>query len=52
LGDRLAQTQVVEGLAAKDFVKLFQQWLMGLGAEFGREIGRRGRAPVRTDRAA
>jgi uncharacterized RDD family membrane protein YckC len=52
LGDRLAQTQVVEGLGAKDFVKLFQEWLMGLGAEFGREVGRRGRAPVRTDRAA
>ena len=52
LGDRLAQTQVVEGLAAKDFVKSFQSWLMGLGVEFDREVGRRGRAPVRTDRAA
>ena len=52
LGDRLAQTQVVEGLAARDFVKLFQDWLMGLGVEFDREVGRRGRAPVRSDRAA
>ena len=52
LGDRLAQTQVVEGLGAKDFVKAFQGWLMGFGVEFDREVGRRGRAPVRTDRAA
>src|ERR1700704_3272754 len=52
LGDRLAQTQVVEGLGAKDFVKAFQGWLTGFGVEFDREVGRRGRAPVRTDRAA
>ena len=52
LGDRLAQTQVVEGLGAKDFVKAFQGWLMGLGVELDREVGRRDRAPVRTDRAA
>ena len=52
LGDRLAQTQVVDGLAARDFVKLFQDWLMGLGVEFDREVGRRRRAPVQTDRAA
>jgi uncharacterized RDD family membrane protein YckC len=52
LGDRLAQTQVVEGLGARDFVKAFQGWLMGFGVEFDREVGRRGRAPVRTDRAA
>ena len=52
LGDRLAQTQVVEGLAIKDLVKSFQEWLMGFGAEFGRAAGKRGRIPVRTDRAA
>ena len=52
LGDRLAQTQVVEGLGARDFVKSFQESLMGLGAEFDREVGRRGRTPVRIDRAA
>jgi uncharacterized RDD family membrane protein YckC len=51
LGDRLAQTQVIEGLGARDLVKSFQNWLMGLGAEF-RAVGRRGRAPVRKDRAA
>lgn len=52
LGDRLAQTQVVEGLGAKDLVKSFQHWLMGLGADVPRPAGRRRRAPVRTDRAA
>jgi uncharacterized RDD family membrane protein YckC len=52
LGDRLAQTQVVDGLGAKDLIKSFQDWLMGLGAEFGRAVGRGRRAPVRTDRAA
>lgn len=52
LADRLAQTQVVEGLGAKDLVKSFQDWLMRFGAEFGRAAGRRGRAPVRIDRAA
>ena len=52
LGDRLAQTQVVEGLGAKDLVKSFQDWLMGFGAEFGRAVGRRGGAPERIDRAA
>jgi uncharacterized RDD family membrane protein YckC len=52
LGDRLAQTQVVEGWGAKDLVKSFQDWLMGLGTEFGGEVGKRGRAPVRIDRAA
>jgi uncharacterized RDD family membrane protein YckC len=52
LGDRLAQTQVVEGLGAKDLVKSFQDWVMGFGTEFGRSVGGRGRAPERIDRAA
>ena len=52
LGDRLAQTQVVEGLGAKDLVKSFQEWLRGLGADARRAAGRRRRAPVRNDRAA
>ena len=52
LGDRLAQTQVVEGLGAKDLVKSFQDWLMSFGAEFGRSVGRRGPAPERVDRVA
>jgi uncharacterized RDD family membrane protein YckC len=49
LGDRLAQTQVVEGLGGKDLVKAFQDWLMGLGTEFGPAVGKRGRAPVRIE---
>lgn len=52
LGDRLAQTQVVDGLGAKDFVKSLQDWLIDLVAEFDRDLGRRGRAPERIDRAA
>ena len=50
LGDRLAQTQVVEGFGAKDLVKAFQDWLMGLGTEFGPAAGKRGRAPVRIEK--
>jgi len=49
LGDRLAQTQVVEGLGAKDLLKSFQDWLASLGAGVGRSVGSRGRAPVRID---
>ena len=53
LGDRLAQTQVVDGLGAKDLVKSFQDWISDLlAAEFDRDLGRRGRAPERIDRAA
>ena len=52
LGDRLAQTQVVEGFGAKDLVKSFQDRLIGLSAEFDRAVGRPGRAPKRIDRAA
>src|SRR5713101_7674129 len=46
LGDRLAQTQVIEGLGAKDLVKSFQDWLSSLGVAVGRSLGRRGRGPV------
>jgi uncharacterized RDD family membrane protein YckC len=52
LGDRLALTQVVEGLGAKDLVKSFQDWLMGFVAEFDNVVGRQGRVPERIDRAA
>ena len=52
LGDRLAQTQVVEGYGAKDLLKDVQELLMHAGDTIGSESGRRGRAPVRTDRAA
>jgi len=50
LGDRLAQTQVIEGLGAKDLVKSFQDWLSSLGVAVGRSLGRRGRGPVEIDR--
>lgn len=46
LGDRLAQTQVVEGLGARDLVKSFQNWLMGLGDA----VGRAGRGRRAADR--
>ena len=40
LGDKLAQTQVVEGAGAKELVKSFQEWLMSLGSGLGRGRGR------------
>ena len=53
LGDRLAQTQVVEGAGARDLVKSFQDWLLSLGSELGDATGRRRRrVPGRIDRAA
>jgi uncharacterized RDD family membrane protein YckC len=52
LGDRLAQTQVVEGLGAKEFVKSFQKLLMTLSHELDREVGGRRRLPGEIDRAA
>jgi hypothetical protein len=52
LGDRLAQTQVVEGVGALELVKSFQEWLMTLGLAVGSAGRRRSRAPVGTDRAA
>jgi hypothetical protein len=52
LGDRLAHTQVVEGVGAKDLVKRFQEWLLTLGRGVGQATGGRRRAPGRIDRAA
>jgi uncharacterized RDD family membrane protein YckC len=52
LGDRLAQTMVVEGLGASDFVKLFQEWLIHAGRGVGRTTGGRRAIPGRLDRAA
>lgn len=51
LGDRFAQTQVVEGAGAAELLKDLQEWLVALDAQLGRSPGRRPRAPVR-DRAA
>jgi uncharacterized RDD family membrane protein YckC len=50
LGDRLAQTQVVEGLGAKDLLMSFQDWLSSLGALVGGSLGKRGRGPAEIDR--
>ena len=53
LGDRLAQTQVVEGAGARDLAKSFQDWLLSLGDALGDATGRRRRrVPGRSDRAA
>lgn len=53
LGDRLAQTQVVEGAGARDLVKSLQDWLVSLGEALGAASGRRRRrVPGRIDRAA
>ena len=52
LGDRLAQTQVVEGLGARDLVQAFADWFLGFGTDLRGAGGRRRRAPVRADRAA
>jgi uncharacterized RDD family membrane protein YckC len=50
LGDRLAHTQVVDGLGAMELVKWVEEWLMGIGSEFGRTAGRRPRVPAPVDR--
>jgi len=52
LGDRLAQTQVVEGAGARDLVRSLQDWLLHLGDTLGRAPGRRRTQPGQRDRAA
>jgi RDD family protein len=46
LGDRLAQTQVIEGLGAKDLATSFQDWWMSVFGELQRDTRRRRRQPV------
>ncbi len=41
LGDRLAQTQVIEGLGAKDLATSFQEWWMSVFGELERTRRRR-----------
>ena len=41
LGDRLAQTQVIEGLGAKDLATLFQEWWMSVFGNLERDRRRR-----------
>jgi len=52
LGDRLAQTQVVEDAGARELVKSLQDLLLGLGRGLGHGMGGRRRVPGRSDRAA
>jgi hypothetical protein len=46
LGDRLAQTQVIEGLGAKDLATSFQKWWMSVVGELERDPRRRRRQPA------
>jgi uncharacterized RDD family membrane protein YckC len=46
LGDRLAQTQVIEGLGAKDLATLFQQWWQGVFGNLERSPRRPRRQPA------
>ncbi len=52
LGDKLAQTQVVEGAGAKELVKSFHEWLMSFGSGLGRGRGRNHGPAVRRSLAA
>ena len=52
LGDRFAQTQVVEGAGARDLVRSLRDWLLQIGAALGQGPGRRRAEPGRFDRAA
>jgi hypothetical protein len=46
LGDRLAHTQVIEGLGAKDLATSFQEWWMSVFGELERAPRRRRRQPA------
>ena len=46
LGDRLAQTQVIEGLGAKDLARSFQRWWMSVFGELERVPRKRRRQPA------
>ena len=46
LGDRLAQTQVIEGLGARDLATSFQEWWMRVVGELERDPRRRRRQPA------
>jgi len=46
LGDRLAHTQVIEGLGAKDLATSFQEWWTSVFGELQRDPRRRRRQPA------
>ena len=52
LGDRFAQTQVVEGSGASDLVTTLQQWLVHMGRALAQASGQRRPEIERIDRAA
>ncbi len=52
LGDRFAQTQVVDGDGARDLVSSLQDWLRQVARVLGDAPGRRRREPGTFDRAA
>jgi uncharacterized RDD family membrane protein YckC len=41
MGDRLAQTQVVEGMGARELIDQFQRWWQSVAGELARSSGRR-----------
>jgi uncharacterized RDD family membrane protein YckC len=47
LGDRLAQTQVIEGLGVRDLAASFQRWWLGFRGGLGPVARRPGRQPIR-----
>jgi uncharacterized RDD family membrane protein YckC len=46
LGDRLAQTQVIDGLGARDLARLFQRWWVSLFGNLERSARRPRRQPA------
>lgn len=50
LGDRLAHTQVVEGLGVRDFAAAFQRWWQDFVARLERTPGKPRRLPVKVER--
>jgi uncharacterized RDD family membrane protein YckC len=46
LGDRIAQTQVIEGLGAKDLVRSFQRWWLGVFGHLERHSRKPRRQPA------
>ncbi len=50
LGDRLAQTQVVDGLGVKDMATAFQHWWQRFASDLERSLRRPDRRPVEADR--
>lgn len=50
LGDRLAHTQVVDGLGVRDFAAAFQRWWQDFVARLERTPGKPRRLPVKVER--